>query len=604
MSFDNLSRMFFNNKEVRGERPAYRYKQGGHWHTVTWSEAARDCEQLAAGLAATGIKAGDRVGLISNNRYQWALCDYAVLTLGAALVPIYPTLTAQQTAYIIRDSELKLLIVEHQEQIAKIETVRSRLEQVGKYFVFDVPDNLPEPWRPFVNLMTEGSAFEQKNPGFLSNSMAGLNRDGVATVIYTSGTTGEPKGAVLTHGNFLSNIEAVAQIFECYETDSALSFLPLSHVLERLAGHYFSCYHGACVAYAESIDTVAENMLEIRPTLMISVPRLYEKIYNRILAMVESGSPIKRRIFYWAVGVGKIFNQHERHNQKIPFTLKIKYGIAFKLVFHKLHQRVGGRLRYFVSGGAPLAAEIAEFFAAVGLVILEGYGLTETSPAITFNRPGALKFGAVGMPIPGVEVRIAEDGEILSRGPHIMRGYLNKEDATREVIDADGWFHTGDIGMFDDDGFLVITDRKKNILVTSGGKNVSPQPIENHLITSPYIEQALIVGDKRRFCSAVIVPARENVERWAGESALAYDAYENLLSLAPLYDLIAQEIKRLTTDFATFEQIKKFILVPEPFSQEGGELTPTLKVKRRVVEEKYAQEIEAMYAQEAGGSKQ
>jgi long-chain acyl-CoA synthetase len=597
MILNNLAEMFFANREKHPDHPAYRFKKDGKWSAVTWRTAAEDCERTAGGLIALGISHGDRVGLISNNRYEWAITDYAVLAVGAVLVPVYPTLTAPQIAYIIRDSAIRFLIVEDEQQIMKIETIRSGLNTVEKYFVLSPPETVPECWEVFSDLSGNGAALLAEKPDIIRETKQKISRGDLATVVYTSGTTGEPKGAMLTHGNFLSNIESAAQIFDCYPTDSTLSFLPLSHSFERMAGHFFSCFSGATVSYAESLDTVAENIREVRPTLVISVPRLYEKIYNRILTMVEAGSALKRWIFYFAVAIGRKYSHLKLRQQKIPVFTSLEHALANRLVFRKLHERVGGRLRYFVSGGAPLAPEIAEFFAAVGLVILEGYGLTETSPAITFNRPESMKIGTVGKPIPGVEVRIAHDGEILSRGPHIMKGYLNKEADTREVIDEDGWFHTGDIGMFDDEGFLVITDRKKNILVTAGGKNVAPQPIENRLITSPYIEQAMLIGDRRRFCSAIIVPDREALENWAREQSLNFNSYEDLLSLPEVSDLISAENERLTIDFATFEKVKKFVLVPEPFSQDGGELTPTLKVKRRVVEEKFAAEIEAIYTQ-------
>ncbi|MCK4754890.1 MAG: long-chain fatty acid--CoA ligase, partial [Calditrichia bacterium] len=374
-----------------------------------------------------------------------------------------------------------------------------------------------------------------------------------------------------------------------------LSFLPLSHILERTAGHYFSCYSAAMVAYAESIDAVAANMQEIKPTLMISVPRLYEKMYSRILEAVESGSPLKRKIFHWSVNVGRKYMKLIKEKDAVPISLKIKKGIASKLVFSKLKERVGGRLRYFISGGAPLSAEIGEFFNAAGLIILEGYGLTETSPGISFNRPESYKFGTVGMPLPGYEVKIAEDGEILTRGDHVMLGYLNKEEETKEVIDNEGWFYTGDIGFIDDEGYLTITDRKKNIIVTSGGKNIAPQPIENKLVTGKYIELAVVIGDNRKFCSAVIVPDREAAINWAQNANIDYDDIKTLINHPKFNAVLQNEIDLLTEDFSSFERIQKFILVSEPFSIESGELTPSLKVKRKVVEENYATQIDALY---------
>jgi long-chain acyl-CoA synthetase len=362
-----------------------------------------------------------------------------------------------------------------------------------------------------------------------------------------------------------------------------------------MAGHYISCYYGATVAYAESIDKVAENMGEVHPTMMVSVPRLYEKIYARVLEGVESGSAVKQKIFYWALKVGGEYVDKVMYHKPIPAALQMKKNIADKLVFSKLANRVGGKIRFFISGGAPLSKEIAEFFGAAGLIILEGYGLTETSPVITINLLDKFRFGTVGPIISNVEVKIAEDGEILTRGDHVMVGYYKKEEDTKEAIDKDGWFHTGDIGIIDEDGFLKITDRKKNIIVTSGGKNIAPARIENSLTNSPVIEQAMVVGDKRKFCTAVIVAFEEYLEKWAKENNISYESYEELVAKPEVRDLVQKEVDKTTKHLASYETIKKFVLARAPFTIETGELTPSLKVKRRVILEKYESEIEKMY---------
>jgi long-chain acyl-CoA synthetase len=379
------------------------------------------------------------------------------------------------------------------------------------------------------------------------------------------------------------------------QNDVFLSFLPLCHVFERMAGHYLACYSASTIAYAESIDTVAQNMGEVKPTVMTSVPRLYEKIYARVLESVESGSALKRKIFYWAIGVGREYVGCIMNKKPVGAALQLKRNLAFKLVFSKLADRVGGRLRFFVSGGAPLAKEIGEFFGAAGLMIYEGYGLTETSPVIAVNKEDNFRFGTVGQVIPGIEVKIADDGEILTRGPHVMLGYFNKDNETREVIDDEKWFHTGDIGFIDSDGFLTITDRKKNIIVTSGGKNIAPQPIENQLVTCKFIEQAMIIGDKKRFCSAVIVPAFETLEKWARENNIPYDNRRQLISLPVVRQLFKSDIDNVNNSLASYETIKDFVLADAPFSIETGELTPSLKIKRKVVLEKFKDEIEKMY---------
>jgi long-chain acyl-CoA synthetase len=596
MDYLNLADMFFRKREDFPFHTAYRYKKEGQWISLTFKEAVEQSEKISAGLAYYGVRKGDKVALISTNRVEWALIDYAVLALGAALVPVYPTLLKDQIKYIINDSQANIVIVENDEQREKVDHIRNDLSEVDHFFCIEGEvESKDNQWLTLDSLIEKGKTFLQDNPEYVTISLQKIQREDIATIIYTSGTTGEPKGAILSHKNFLSNLDEVSQLFDCYPEDVFLSFLPLSHILERTAGHYFSCYNASMVAYAESIDMVAANMHEIKPTLMISVPRLYEKMYSRIIETVESGSSLKRRLFYWSVKNGRKYMQRLKNKQSVPLSLKIKKGIATKLVFSKLKDRVGGRLRYFVSGGAPLSAEIGEFFNAAGLIILEGYGLTETSPGISFNRPESYRFGTVGIPLPGYEVKIADDGEILTRGDHVMLGYLNKEIETREVIDNDGWFHTGDIGFIDDQGYLTITDRKKNIIVTSGGKNIAPQPIENKLVTGKYIEQAVIIGDNRKFCTAVIVPDRDVAIKWARNANIEYDDFEKLLRNKQFIALIQNEIDMLTEEYSSFERIQKILLVPGPFSLETGELTPSLKVKRKVVEEKYAKQIDEMY---------
>jgi long-chain acyl-CoA synthetase len=596
MDYLNLADMFFSKRQDFPTNTAYRFKKDGQWKALTFAEAVDQSEKLSAGLAYYGIEKGDKVAIISTNRVEWALIDYAVLALGAALVPVYPTLLKDQVQYIINDSEAKIVIAENDDQRDKINLIRDNLNNVGHFFCIDgAVEKDDSKWHTLDSLAEKGEAFLKENSDYVTGSIQKIKREDIATIIYTSGTTGEPKGAILSHKNFLSNLDEVSKLFKCYPEDIFLSFLPLSHILERTAGHYFSCYNASMVAYAESIDTVAANMQEIKPTMMISVPRLYEKMYSRVLEAAESGSPLKRKIFYWSVKNGRKYMQLVNDKKAVTLSLKIKKAIATKLVFSKLQDKVGGRLRYFVSGGAPLSAEIGEFFNAAGLVILEGYGLTETSPGISFNRPESYRFGTVGLPLPAYEVKIAEDGEILTRGDHVMLGYLNKEQETKEVIDSEGWFYTGDIGFIDEDGYLTITDRKKNIIVTSGGKNIAPQPIENKLVTGKYIEQAVVIGDNRKFCSAVIVPDREAAINWAQNANIDHEDIEKLLSHPQFTAVIQNEIDMLTEDYSSFERIQKILLVPGPFSLESGELTPSLKVKRKVVEEKFAEQIDELY---------
>ena len=500
MSHKNLAEMFFSTAERLGERTAYMYKPENEYLSINFNQAKEIVENVAAGLASLGVSAGDKVALLSPNRYEWALSDFAILSLGAITVPIYPSLTSEQIEYLLYDSETLVVLCSDPEQYGKVEPIRSKCPQLKTIVLFDAAE-ATEQFLTLDKLQEQGKEFLTKNPGFVEKEVKKVTADDLATIIYTSGTTGEPKGAMLTHGNFLSNVENSLTHLHVDEDDIFLSFLPLSHVFERMAGHYLANFRGSMIAYAVSIDTVAENMGEVRPTIMTSVPRLYEKIYARIIENVEIGSPVKRKIFYWALGVGREYINKIIKKESIGGGLKFKRNLAYKLVFSKLAERVGGNMRFFISGGAPLAREIAEFFGAAGLIIYEGYGLTETSPVIAVNKSDLFKFGTVGPVIPNIEVKIADDGEILTRGPHVMKGYFKKEEETREAIDAEGWFYTGDIGFIDEDGCLTITDRKKNILVTSGGKNIAPQPIENKLVTCKYIEQAVIIGDQRRFCT-------------------------------------------------------------------------------------------------------
>lgn len=573
------------------------YKEANDWVSVTFEDAVSRVEKIAAGMLDLGVKKGDKVAIISQNCMEWALVDYATVSIGAVLTTIYPSLLKEQVQYILNDSESSVVFAFDDLQTEKVDAVSSKLKTLKHCIVIDAKNSkVNAPWLGLEGLMERGATYLNDNNNAVENLTKQITRDDWLTLIYTSGTTGEPKGAILTHGNLLSNVEGGLKVLSVTEKDTFLSFLPLSHVFERMAGHYLATHAGATIAYAESIDTVPVNMGEIKPTIMASVPRLYEKMYARVLENVELGSGAKQKIFHWAVGIGKKYITKIMLNEPVGTVLQMKRNLAYKLVFSKLAERVGGNIRFMISGGAPLAQEIAEFFGAAGIMILEGYGLTETSPVIAVNTFDAFRFGTVGEPLPGVEVKIAEDGEILAKGPNIMVGYYKKEAETKESIDSSGWFHTGDIGHFEDDKYLKITDRKKNIIVTAGGKNIAPQPIEGIMVTSKYIEQFVMIGDKRKFCTAVVVPSEETLQKWADAKGLAYKSFEELVTLEGVYDLIAAEIDRLSGGLASYETIKKFILSHHLFTIESGELTPSLKVKRNVVEERFSKEIEELYA--------
>ena len=596
MKFETLNELFFTAMETYQKSDVIRYKSGGTWRSVSWTEMLERARDLALGFHELGVKRGDRVVILSENRLEWFLVDKALHILGAANVPIYSSLTAPQMSYIVRNSESKVLIASTPEQQAKVAEVREELSDVEHVIRIDPPGDSGLDSLALDELFARGAEKAAKEPDLHRRLAAEVTPQDLASIIYTSGTTGDPKGVMLTHANFASNVKASMEVLPITKDDVALSALPYSHVFERMVAHYLYPCAGTSIAIAESVDKVVDNLAEIRPTVMTFVPRFYEKMYTRVQEAVSQGSPLKQKIFRWAVSVGQEHGRYRLGGNKPPFLSDLKYKIATALAFKKLQQRVGGRLRFFISGGAPLSKEIAEFFWAAGITILEGYGLSETSPVIAVNRPGAIRFGTVGQIAPGVEVKIADDEEILARGPNIMKGYYKNEAATREAIDPDGWFHTGDVGHLDADGFLVITDRKKDLIVTAGGKKIAPQPIENQLKANPYIAEIVVIGNTRRFPAALVVPDFERLHKWTREQGIKSFNKQELVRNQNLIDFIQKQIDEMTPHLAQFERIKKVCLLPKPFTLEGGELTPTLKVKRRVVESRYKNLIDQLYA--------
>ena len=575
----------YGNKAALAHKP-----KGGTYEDISYTELDASVAAFSKGLNALGVEKNDRVAILSENRPEWAITDFGSLRVGAVTVPMFSTLTAAQVGYILNDSGAKIICVSTEKQLEKVSAIRDEIPTLEQVIIFDaIEGETPEGVIQFDAVC--------ELAGEASDGAA--NEDDIATIIYTSGTTGNPKGVMLTHANFISNVEACKSLIDVSETDVLLSFLPLSHVFERLGGHYVPLFSGAKIAYAESTFTVAQNMKEVAPTVMLSVPRLYETMHERILRAVQEGSSLKQKIFHWGVSVGSAVSSAIQQGRKPSAILQLQQNIADKLVFAKLKEATGGRLRFFVSGGAALPQSIAEFFHAAGILILEGYGLTETSPVISMNHPGKWKFGTVGAQVPGIEVEIAEDGEILTRGPHVMKGYFNNDAATAEVIDGDGWFHTGDIGIIDADGFVKITDRKKNIIVLSNGKNVAPQPIESELVRSSFISQVMVIGSERKNLAALIVPNFDALKAWASENSIETDDLSAMLETREVQQHIQSEIRSRLTDFADFEQVRRFALLEKEFSQEDDEMTPTLKLKRNVIIERYNDVIEGMYPEDA-----
>jgi long-chain acyl-CoA synthetase len=562
------------------------------WESISADRALADVEALALGLRALGVTKGDRVALLSENRYEWPLTDLATLGLGAVTVPIYPTLTAPQIRFMVENSGAKVAVVSSPEQLVKMLEASSGLALETIVVMEPAP---PQPRvESMASLMERGAATRTQEPEFFRTSAAAVRPDDLATIIYTSGTTGEPKGVMLVHSNIVSNVAACLQIVSLQPTDRCLSFLPLCHIFERMAGLYAMLARGVTIAYAESMDTVAANAVEVRPTTLCGVPRFFEKVYARVMDNARMQPPLRRAIFHWGLEKGLLKARAHFERRSLPVVDALQARIADRLVGAKIRERVGGRLVRCISGGAPLAPKVLEFFFAVGIPVQEGYGLTETSPVICLNPPGREKAGAVGPPIPGVELDFGADGEILTRGPHVMKGYFRNDEATRLAL-RDGWFHTGDVGHLDAEGFLVITDRLKDLLVTAGGKKIAPQPLEAKLKASKWVSEAVLLGDRRPFVVCLVVPNFANLEAEAKANGWAASSTSDLLERREVKSLYQSVIDGVNEGLARFEQIKQFALLDRELTQESGELTPTLKVRRRIIMERFAPVIERLY---------
>lgn len=589
-----IAQLFWRSLEHDLERCLI-YRSGESWSSLSSVELCERVTALAGALDEAGIEPGDRVALVAENGPDWPVVDFATLTLGAVLVPVYPTLTAAQAAYVIADSGARIVFVQGGERLAGLREQGDVLPQVERFVQLGESDD-----DRAVSLDATLAAAAPLTVDQLRERSSAVSAGDLATLIYTSGTTGNPKGVMLTHGNLASNVSAALEVLDIGDGFTALSFLPLSHSFERTTDYaYF--LRGVTIAYAESVQTVARDLLEIEPHCFVSVPRVYEKVMAKVRAAVAAGPPLKRRLFDWAERVGRRALPYRLRGEPPAGWQGVQLRLADALVFSKIRARLGGRFRYATSGGAPLARDLAEFFWAAGIEIYEGYGLSETSPVLTVNRPGEVKLGSVGRPIPGVELRIESDGEILARGPNIMRGYYNLPDDTAAALGTDGWFRTGDIGEIDDQGFLTITDRKKELIVNAYGKNVAPAPIENALKASPFIEQAVVVGDQRKFLAALLVPDFDTLAGWAEDRQLTAEP-QQLISESRVRALFATEVESINEGLARYEQIQAWNLLGHELTIEGGELTPTQKVKRRVIRERFADLIDETYraAEERG----
>ena len=587
----------------RPSKPAlFRRCHAGGTDDFSSQELFDEIRFISLGLGGLGVQPGDRVALISETRPEWVIADLAILSAGAVTVPLYPTLAGEQMREILNDAQVRFAIVSGDAEATKVRNEWQALPQLEMVAKID-HDSDETPRNESVEMGLFEVAARGRRRLLAEKGLAHRYRevvdsfspDDIATIIYTSGTTGQSKGVMLTHANILSNVRASRQVIPMNSDDVALSFLPLSHSLERTVIYLYLC-EGVTVAFAESLETIGRDLQMIKPTLMTGVPRVYEKVHARVLESVAQAPVMRQKIFGWAIrtGWGRASRQFE--GRPVPWHLRFQDRLADRLVFRKIRARTGGRLRLIVSGGAPLGESTAEFFCAIGMPIVEGYGLTETAPVLTLNPQEGVRIGTVGKAIPGVELKVAPDGELLARGPNIMLGYYGKPGATADVI-RDGWFHTGDIGKIDDDGYVTITDRKKDILVTSNGKNVAPQPIEARCKRSTLVAEAVLLGDRRRFIAVLLLPDRTQLEERVRRSGADLAPVEELVERADVRSLYQEVVDEVNVALAGFEQIKRFKVLPAEFSIAGGELTPTMKVRRRVVEERWKNAIEMLYAE-------
>ncbi len=578
-----------------GKADAINQKQGGEWLHIGGSEFARRVRRLALGLSSAGIRPGDRVALISENRAEWTLADLAILSLGAVNVPIYTTQAPDQVRFILQDSGARALFVSGRRVYKHAKPGIEAAGAIESIIFFDAEAAQGVGRATTLEEIERAGEEEEKaRPEAFDEAVARVQADDVATIIYTSGTTGEPKGVVLTHSNFVSNVLSISASLPISSADVALSVLPLSHIFERTVFYVF-CWNGVSVYYAASFDQVGEHLKEVRPTIMTAVPRLFEKVYHRIVKQGTSVEGWKRKLFSWALETGKRYAKLRDLRKPVPLALRAQQGIADRLVFTKWREGVGGRLRYFVSGGAPLSPALSYAFLAAGIPILQGYGMTETC-VVSANRPDNNRVGSVGAAFPGIEVKTAADGEILVRGPNIMRGYYGEAEEMADVFTTDGWFQTGDVGRMDEEGRLYITDRKKELFKLSNGKYVAPQLVESLIKQSSLVNQVVVIGAGRKAPAALVVP---DWDALAGVMADAKEGLPDARSLASrdpkAIKFVQREVAALTATLADYERVRRVALLPEEFSIDGGELTPTLKVRRRVVDEKYQSLIEELY---------
>ncbi|MDQ3713235.1 MAG: long-chain fatty acid--CoA ligase [Acidobacteriota bacterium] len=590
-----LAELFLKAAEKHNRADALNFKKDGEWKSISSDEIIFRAENIALGLYSFGIKKGDRIALLAANSPEWTLTDAGCQFAGVIDAPVYTTLAPNAVEYIIKDAGAKVLFLENVECYERLKDVLSECRTLEKIIFFDSTDVADESAMSLTELENAGAKLKVENPNLIKDLIAAIAPSDVATLIYTSGTTGEPKGVMLTHSNLVSNVLDAGAEHAFSPNDKPLSVLPFSHVFER-TGMYLYIINGMAVYYAESIERAADNLIEVAPTMFVAVPRIFEKVYARAKVKAVQEGQSKAMIFDWAIDVGKQYALLTEQKQPIPRLLAVKHSIADRIVFSKLREFFGGNLSFCISGGAALSDDIHLIFTGAGIAIMQGYGLTETSPVVTTNTGMNTRLGTVGKPIRNVQVRIASDGEIEVSGANVMLGYYNKPEATREAFTDDGWFKTGDIGTLDADGFLKITDRKKELFKTSGGKYIAPSPIEQLIKASRFVSQVVLVGSERNFPAALVVPNFEQLENYAKIKNLDIKSPAEFCTHPRIIDLIERQIAELTKNLSHYEKVKKIALLENELTVAGGELTPTLKVKRRVVDEKYHEIIEKIYS--------
>ena len=595
MDYQTMTEMFFDRCASHSDFVAYRFKLGGEWKSVTWGAFGSLVRNLALSLVEMGLQKADKVCVLSNTRPEWDLADKAILAFGGVTVGIYQTIPPSQVQYILSHSEAKAVVVENRVQFEKVMEIMEQCPNLKHLIVIDPEGCSGSDFTLLSNLVAPSKEREEQVGEKLNAMMAAVNGNDTATLIYTSGTTGPPKGAIISHLNLLHEARMLATTTKLDSNlDSTLTWLPMAHIFQR-AATAGAVWAGISTSYAEGIDKLLDNLAETKPSIFYSVPRIFEKAYSKIVERADKAGFPKKQLFYWSMDVGRRVSKLRQQNQAIPLVLGAQFAVAQRLVFEKIKNFFGGRIRFIASSGAPISQDILEFFHAADITTLEAYGATETTAAITFNTPDRYRFGTVGYAPPGLEIKIAQDGEILAKGPMVFQGYYKEPEKTSEVLSEQGWYATGDVGVLDEDGFLKITDRKKDIIVTSGGKNVSPQNIENMLKESLLISQAMVHGDRRKYLTCLITLDPETFVPWAEEQGLPTGENAALHENPKVVETINREVGKVNGKLAKFETIKYFKIMPDDFTIESGELTPTLKLKRKVVTERYKDILDAMY---------